>query len=68
MSGSLKTKKSIKYLWRPYKNSQKLGNTPFTQLSLAGDITTVQLKILNYSRKGEVGEPFTEIMHVSWTT
>lgn len=42
------------------QNSQKLGNSPFTQLSVAGDITTVQLKIINYSRK-EVRDPFTEM-------
>lgn len=42
------------------QNSQKLGNSPFTQLSLAGDTTTVQLKIINYSRK-EVRDLFTEM-------
>lgn len=42
------------------QNSQKLGNSPFTQLSFAGDITTVQLKLINYSRK-EVRDPFTEM-------
>lgn len=60
MIGCLKTKKIDKVPLASLQNSQKLGNSPFTQLSLAGDTTTEQLKIINYSRK-DVRDPFTEM-------